>query len=150
MRAARGRGSISSTRSRAARSSDTAPANPEPTSHSTPPTTDEPAPYGTAAALASAHQSRRSTTSASSRGRATTSGGCSIRPSNARTTSRYDLPYVWLARDSTSEEQISANADGGVNRGDGKSHDANVGAGRGETSDDEPSRAATAAPKPET
>src|SRR5436305_9854754 len=102
-----------------------------------------------AAALASAHQSNRSTTSASSRGRATTSGGCSNRPSKARTTSRYDLPYVCPARDSTSDEQISVSVDGGVSRGGGRSNDDSVGAGRAATSAT-PSRAATAAPRAET
>src|SRR5689334_15744958 len=102
-----------------------------------------------AAALASAHQSSRSTTSASSRGRATTSGGCSSAPENARTTSRYDLPYVCDARDSTSTEQISANDDGGVSRDGGRSKEDKEGAGRAETSDS-PNRAATAAPNAST
>src|SRR5215204_6261338 len=67
MRAARDARSMSSTWSRWRRSTVTAPRYVSPTSHSTPPTTDEPPPYGIAAAPTPAHQSRTSATSASVR-----------------------------------------------------------------------------------
>jgi hypothetical protein len=92
MRAARLTLSISSTRSSRVRSIDTAPAYPSPTSHSTPPATDEPPPNGTAAAPADAHQSSKATTSASDSGKATTSGGWRSSPWKPRTMSRNDFP----------------------------------------------------------
>ncbi len=76
MRAARESRSISSTRSSRPRSIETAPRQSPPRGASTPPTTLEPPPYGIATRRAPAHQSSTRATSASSRGNATTSGGC--------------------------------------------------------------------------
>ena len=59
---------------------------------STPPTTDEPAPYGMAATPDEAHQSRSATSSDSVDGRAPRSGGAGTPPWKARTTSRNERP----------------------------------------------------------
>ena len=91
IRAARDWRSTSRTRSSAPMSIDTAASSPR---GSSPPTTLVPPPNGIAAAPADEHQSSRRSRSASSRGRATTSGGLSIRPRNARTRSRYALRWA--------------------------------------------------------
>src|SRR5688572_24301204 len=70
-----------------------------------------------AATLVSAHHSSSSTTCCSVVGKATRSGGCSMSPASALTTSRKALPREWLARSYGSVDVRAVRVDGASMRG---------------------------------